>query len=230
MFPIVGKLPRSRSRILGQLIEKVRPSTESRERSKSVGQPEPVKQTHKTKKQQYTQQQQLENHIKEKIHDIMCRRQSKIDAHTEVEERKLTKSDLEQIAKLGSKPNLRYHKKIGKSCDKINACPKLDIDKKKCASESEYQRISEATSQSVKALVHKESRSSPSSPKCKNKRKPKVYPYSDGEDNVFYNRHDSADSLSTMSVNSRRSSLECPDKTLVVVIGQYLNTLPYVLC
>lgn len=181
--------------------------------------------------QSYSQQQQqqidrLENHLKEKIHDIMCRRQSKVD-HTQEssisDDRKLSKSDLEQITKMSNKASLRHHKKMGKSCDKINSCPiklsELSDNKKKCGSESDYQRISEATSQSVKALVHKESRSSPSSPKCKNKRKPKVYPYSDGEDNVFYNRHDSADSLSTMSVNSRRSSLECPDKTLVVVIG-----------
>lgn len=44
-----------------------------------------------------------------------------------------------------------------------------------------------------------------------------VYPYSDGEDNVFYSMHDSADSLST---SSRRSSLEGNDKTLVVVINR----------
>lgn len=95
---------------------------------------------------------------------------------------------------------------------------------KKCRSESEYQRISDATSQSVKALVHTETRSSPTSPKCKTKpklpqkqRKPKVYPYSDGEDNVFYSLNDSADSLST---SSRRSSYEGPDKTLVVFINR----------
>lgn len=220
LLPAEGKLPRSRSRILGQLIEKVRPSADSRERSKSVGQTEP-KLSAKTKKpyNPQLQQEQLESQLKEKLHDIIYRRQSKIEHSESVDNRKLSKSDLEQIAKLASKP-ARHHKKIGKSCDKINTCPKLsEIEKKKFSSESEYQRISEATSQSVKALVHKESRSSPSSPKCKNKRKPKVYPYSDGEENAFYNRHDSADSLSTMSVNSRRSSLECPDKTLVVVIG-----------
>ncbi|GLV38252.1 hypothetical protein CBL_12900 [Carabus blaptoides fortunei] len=246
-----GKLPRSRSRILGQLIDKVRPSTaESRERTKSVSQPDtsttavpkqppqpppapakckkPLQQSASYAVQHQQHIDRLENHLKEKIHDIMmCRRQSKLEHSAQEssisDDRKLSKSDLDQITKLGAKNTLR-HKKMGKSCDKINTCSKLSElsnaeQKKKCGSESDYQRISEATSQSVKALVHKESRSSPSSPKCKNKRKPKVYPFSDGEDNVFYSRHDSADSLSTVSVNSRRSSLECPDKTLVVVIG-----------
>lgn len=125
------------------------------------------------------------------------------------------------------KPTLRHHKKIGKSCDKINT--KMEMKTKCIMNESEYQRISDATSrpaeQPIKALVHKsESRSSPSSPRCRDgrRRQPKVYPYSDGEDGVFYRRKhvDSADSLSTASINtSRRSSLDCTDKTLVVVIG-----------
>lgn len=34
----MGKIPRSRSRVLGQLLEKVRPNIQDRERSKSTGQ------------------------------------------------------------------------------------------------------------------------------------------------------------------------------------------------
>lgn len=34
----LGKIPRSRSRVLGQLLEKVRPNVQERERSKSAGQ------------------------------------------------------------------------------------------------------------------------------------------------------------------------------------------------
>lgn len=34
----MGKIPRSRSRVLGQLLEKVRPNIQERERSKSAGQ------------------------------------------------------------------------------------------------------------------------------------------------------------------------------------------------
>lgn len=229
----LGKIPRSRSRVLGQLLEKVRPNVPERERSKSAGQQDkPVSTPQKPKKTFTTQQMSmLETHIKEKIHDMMCRRQSqqpqklmhsKSDTETErklsKEERNLSKTDLEQIAKMGSQKKIVY-KRIGKSCDKINTCPKADFDGKKCRSESEYQRISDAN-QSVKAIVH----SSPSSPKCKAKKqtplkqkKPKVYPYSDGEDNVFYSLHDSADSLST---SSRRSSFDGNDKTLVVVINR----------
>lgn len=175
----------------------------------------------------------LEAHLKEKIHEMVCRRQSstpqsKSDPETSKDERKLSKTDLDSINKLGTKQRIMY-KKIGKSCDKINTCSKSDSDVKK-RTESDYQRISDATSQSVKALVHKETRSSPSSPKCKNKSKPppkqrkspKVYPYSDGEDNVFYSLHDSADSMST---SSRRSSFEGPDKTLVVVINKRSNNM-----
>lgn len=36
--PSMGKIPRSRSRVLGQLFEKVRPNIQERERSKSSGQ------------------------------------------------------------------------------------------------------------------------------------------------------------------------------------------------
>lgn len=36
--PSMGKIPRSRSRVLGQLLEKVRPNIQDRERSKSTGQ------------------------------------------------------------------------------------------------------------------------------------------------------------------------------------------------
>lgn len=76
------------------------------------------------------------------------------------------------------------YKKMGKSCDRINTCPKVSVEVRKARSESEYQHIGEASRHSVKATIHKETRSSPSSPKCKNKarvppkpRKTKVYPY-----------------------------------------------------
>ncbi|KAJ8909957.1 hypothetical protein NQ315_014908 [Exocentrus adspersus] len=266
----MGKIPRSRSRVLGQLLEKVRPNIQERERSKSAGQSDkplslpqkplptpqkplltPQKPTSKipfmtSSRSSYlapflymaffgsSQQmniEKLEAHIKEKLQDIISRRQSQPSSKSDTEtdrklsmkdDRKLSKTDLESICKLGSKQRIMY-KKIGKSCDKINASSKSDSEVKKCKSESEYQRISDATSQNIKALVH-ETRSSPSSPKGKNKGKlptkqpkKKVYPYSDGEDNVFYSMHDSADSLST---SSRRSSLEGNDKTLVVVINR----------
>lgn len=227
-----AKMPRSRSRVLGQLLEKVRPGgVQERERSKSAGQTEKPIVPQKPTKKSFQQQQQierLETHIKEKLHDMMCRRQSvqpqssKSDTESErklsKDDRKMSKSEMEQISKLGTKQRITY-KKIGKSCDKINATTiKSDVEPKKTRSESDYQRISDATtSQSVKALVH----STPASPKCKTKtpqqRKPKVYPYSDGEDNVFYSMHDSADSLST---SSRRSSFDGPDKTLVVFINR----------
>lgn len=205
--------------MLGQLLEKVRPNVQERERSKSAGQtdkPLTTPQKPAKKSAQQLNMERLESHLKEKLHDIMCRRQSTtVRSKSDTEsERKLSKTDLEQIAKLGSKQRITY-KKIGKSCDKINStCSKSDLETKKCRSESEYQRISDATtSQSVKALVHSET-----SPKTKPKqRKPKVYPYSDGEDNVFYSLHDSADSLST---SSRRSSYDGPDKTLVVFINR----------
>lgn len=216
----LGKIPRSRSRVLGQLLEKVRPE---RERSKSAGQTEkPLATLQKPPKKSFQQQQhieRLETHIKEKLHEMVCRRQSsKSDTESErklsKDDRKMSKSEMEQISKLGTKQRITY-KKIGKSCDKIN---NADVETKKTRSESDYQRISDATSQSVKALVH----STPSSPKCKpqqklQQRKTKVYPYSDGEDNVFYSMHDSADSLST---SSRRSSFDGPDKTLVVFINR----------
>lgn len=220
----LGKIPRSRSRVLGQLLEKVRPE---RERSKSAEKPLATPQ--KPQKKTFQQQQhieRLETHIKEKLHEMVCRRQSsKSDTESErklsKDDRKMSKSEMEQISKLGTKQRISY-KKIGKSCDKIN---NVDVETKKTRSESDYQRISDATSQSVKALVH----STPPSPKCKpsqqqqqqkqkqQQRKPKVYPYSDGEDNVFYSMHDSADSLST---SSRRSSFDGPDKTLVVFINR----------
>lgn len=94
-------------------------------------------------------------------------------------------------AKLGSKQRIMY-KKIGKSCDKINASSKSDSEVKKCKSESEYQRISDATSQNIKALVH-ETRSSPSSPKAKNKGKLPAKPpkkkvgFSSQEMRIFFN-------------------------------------------
>lgn len=181
----------------------------------------------------------FESQIREKIHDIICRRQSaqtpqslhsKSDTENEwktvKDDIKSSKARLDSFGKPGPKPRMMY-KKMGKSCDKINTCPKIPVEARKARSESEYQHISEANTHNVKALVHTETRSSPSSPKCKNKtrmsqkqRKPKIYPYSDGEDNVFYSRHDSADSLSTGSVNSRRSSFEGPDKTLIVVVNR----------
>ncbi|CAH0549196.1 unnamed protein product [Brassicogethes aeneus] len=233
----LGKIPRSRSRVLGQLLEKVRPNIQERERSKSAGsqsekpQGTPMKPKKSIGSTQQISIDRLEQHIKEKLHDMMCRRQSsqptsKSDTETDrklsKDDRKLSKTDLESIGKLGAKQRIMY-KKIGKSCDKINACSKSEGETKKSRSESEYQRISDATSQNVKALVH-ESKSSPSSPKCKNKmkmqqrqKKPKVYPYSDGEDNVFYSMNDSADSLST---SSRRSSFDAQDKTFVVVVSK----------
>lgn len=235
-----GKIPRSRSRIIGQLIEKVRPQPPDRERSKSTSQMEKsaaTTPTSKTKKfvPQQLNIERLETHIKEKIHDIMCRRQSAA-----------SKSDGEATEKpgkessFGGKHQRIMYKKIGKSCDKLNDCPK---------SQCEYKRITaDGTSKNVKAMVH-ETRSSPSSPKCRkgkahqhggahagsqhgtmqragsagagssgaSSKKGKVYPYSDGEDNVFYSLHDSADSLST---SSRRSSYDGNDKTLVVVINR----------
>ncbi|XP_030747580.1 RING finger protein 207-like isoform X2 [Sitophilus oryzae] len=188
--PTMGKIPRSRSRVLGQLLEKVRPTMQDRERSKSAGQNEkPSSQTggqKPTKKPFMTSSQQistdnvsrLEAQIKEKLHDIMCRRQSQpssksdteMDKKIKQEDRKFSKSEVEGITKLSMKQRILY-KKIGKSCDKINASAmKLTDPEKKCKSvESEYQRISEATSQ--KSLMHGVSRSSPTSPKCKNKSK-----------------------------------------------------------
>ncbi|XP_019875797.1 RING finger protein 207-like isoform X2 [Aethina tumida] len=229
----LGKIPRSRSRVLGQLLEKVRPNIQERERSKSAGQSEkPLSTPQKPKKLGSTQQMsidRLEAHIKEKLHDMMCRRQSSqpsSKSDTELkDDRKLSKTDLDAIGKIGTKQRIMY-KKIGKSCDKINASSKSDGETKKGKSESDYQRIADATSQNVKGLLH-ESKSSPSSPKCKNKmklqqrqKKPKVYPYSDGEDNVFYSMNDSADSLST---SSRRSSYDGQDKTFVVVVSKKSN-------
>ncbi|KAK9884272.1 hypothetical protein WA026_005224 [Henosepilachna vigintioctopunctata] len=230
----LGKIPRSRSRVLGQLFDRVRPNIQERERSKSVTPLDKLgTQTPQKSKKSFLPNahpvsvQSLEAQIKEKIHEI-CRRQtsqrsSKSDTETE---KNLSKNDIANgIEGLTNKQKILY-KKIGKSCDKINACPKMDMEPKKCRSESDYQRISDATSQSTKALIHAESKSSPATPKCKNKskvqqkmRKPqKVYPYSDGEDNIFYSLHDSADSLST---SSRRSSYNgSPDKTLVVVINR----------
>lgn len=228
--PSMGKIPRSRSRVLGQLFEKVRPNIQERERSKSSGQcDKPVVPSQKaTPKKAFMAGQQmnidrLEAQIKEKIHDIISRRQSQPSSKSDTEtdrklskdDRKMSSTDLGSIGKLNQKQRIMY-KKIGKSCDKISPGSKSDSETRK--RESEYQRISDATSQNLKT------RSSPSSPKCKNKgvmppkqQKKKVYPYSDGEDNVFYSMHDSADSLST---SSRRSSFDGPDKTLVVVINR----------
>ncbi|KAF5303306.1 hypothetical protein FQA39_LY10045 [Lamprigera yunnana] len=253
----LNKLPRSRSRVLTQLLEKVRPNLQERERSKSAGQTDKVLITQKstaipqkTKKEfsasQYMPSQyfgnqsnidKFESQIREKIHDIIYRRQSaqttpqsmhsKSDTESEwksKEDLKGTKTPPRMNSFIKTPPKSRMnYKKIGKSCDKINTCTKVPIEARKARSESEYQHISE---QNVKALVHSENRSSPTSPKCKNKRlpqkqrKPKIYPFSDGEDNAFYSRQDSADSLSTGSVNSRRSSFEGPDKTLIVVVNR----------
>ncbi|XP_060534094.1 RING finger protein 207-like isoform X2 [Cylas formicarius] len=233
----VGKIPRSRSRVLGQLLEKVRPNIQERERSKSAGQTEkPSEAPQKAMKKPFMSSNQqmnidrLEAQIKEKLHDIMCRRQSQPSSKSDTEmekkikqeDRKFSKSEIDNIGKLSMKQRILY-KKIGKSCDKITAtATKMtpEHDMKKVRGESEYQRISDATSQV------RETRSSPGSPKCKNKSKmqqktkKKVYPYSDGEENVFYSMNDSADSLST---SSRRSSLDGgddQDKTLVVVINR----------
>lgn len=105
----------------------------------------------------------------------MCRRQSQPSSKSDTEmDKKLKQEDRkfsnktdadafgQQSCKLSMKQRILY-KKIGKSCDKING-----MADKKCRSvESEYQRISDATSQKV----HEPSRSSPGSPKCKNKSK-----------------------------------------------------------
>ena len=205
----MGKIPRSRSRVLGQFLEKVRPgnvTTQDRERSKSAGQMEkpaiPSSTPQKPKKlnAQQLNMEKLESHIKEKIQDIVYRRQSsrqntaqaqtvvhsKSDTETErklsKDDRKLSKSDLEQIAKLGARQRIMY-KKIGKSCDKINTCSiaKLEMEPKKSRSDSMYQRIPDGSNQNVKALVHTDSRNS-MSPKCTKakgkttpkQRKPKV--------------------------------------------------------
>ncbi|VEN61992.1 unnamed protein product, partial [Callosobruchus maculatus] len=310
----LGKIPRSRSRMLGHLLEKVRPNVQERERSKSAGQTDkPCLSTPAHKQQQPTSQQQqpqqqhpfkkpfmasqqmnidrLEAQIKEKLHDIISRRQSsqppasKSDSEAVAErkmlskeDRKLSKTDLDSIARLGSGKQRIMYKKIGKSCDKINGGgggSKSDSECKKAlrgggigggaAEQPEYQRIADACAgaggggQGMKALLLHAggSRSSPSSPKGGKGRVPpppplhhhhkptsgavatagqpakqhrkKVYPYSDGEDNVFYGGGgggcDSADSLSGAS--SRRSSYDGgggarpqTDKTLVVVINR----------
>lgn len=191
----LGKIPRSRSRVLGQLFEKVRPNIQERERSKSADKSAAQTPQKSKKSFMHTTPQlnidRLEAQIKDKFHDIMYRRQSQQStskSDTEMDRklskddsRKLSKTDLDCISKLGTKQRIMY-KKIGKSCDKINSTTKLDCETKKCRSESDYQRISDATSKNVKAMVH-ETRSSPSSPKCKNKgklpqktqKKPKVY-------------------------------------------------------
>ncbi|KAL1501591.1 hypothetical protein ABEB36_006888 [Hypothenemus hampei] len=253
----MGKIPRSRSRVLGQLLEKVRPNVQERERSKSAGQTEKPSSAsvQKTPKKSFCNSasqmnidsvSRFEQQIREKLHDIMCRRPSQpssksdteMDKKLKQEDGKFSHSDLDgfdkqQSCKFSTKQRILY-KKIGKSCDKITGM----ADKKCRSMESEYQRISDATSRKPSV---RESRSSPGSPKSKpkgkaqqGKAKKKVYPYSDGEDNIFYSLHDSADSLST---SSRRSSLDAaatgdaatPDKTLVVVINRRQKGTPQTL-
>lgn len=120
--------------------------------------------------------------------------------------------------------------------------------------ESEYQRISEATTspvaasdgtgvtkQAVRAMIHREPSTVASTPTSPHRHRGehqgkmvRLYPASDTEDSVFYATEDregtggktrkqnSCESLtlSTVSVNSRRSSVDLGDrKTLVVVIG-----------
>ncbi|XP_033607635.1 RING finger protein 207 isoform X2 [Cryptotermes secundus] len=120
--------------------------------------------------------------------------------------------------------------------------------------ESEYQRISEATTspvggsdgggitkQAVRAMIHREPSTAASTPTSPHRHRGeqqgkivRLYPASDTEDSVFYATEDqggTADkarkqnsceslTLSTVSVNSRRSSVDLGDrKTLVVVIG-----------
>ncbi|XP_045468356.1 RING finger protein 207-like isoform X2 [Harmonia axyridis] len=236
-----GKIPRSRSRVLGQLFEKVLPNYQEKERRKSVTPlDKPNHQANQKMKKSFLPDthalgvQGLESQIKEKIQEMYRRpssQRSKSDTETEKNLSKIDKnlSKSEILNEIGSSTNKQKitYKKIGKSCEKINInCTKSETDSKKCTSESDYQRISDATSQNTKALVHAESKSTPVTPKCKTKAKAqqkirksqKVYPYSDGEDNIFYSLHDSADSLST---SSRRSSYDGdPDKTLVVVINR----------
>ncbi|KAJ8966100.1 hypothetical protein NQ314_003737, partial [Rhamnusium bicolor] len=126
--------------------------------------------------------------------------------------------------KLGSKQRIMY-KKIGKSCDKINSTSKSDSEVKKCKSESEYQEYRTPPVRTLRrsytklglARAVQSARTKAGNCLQSNPRKKLVYPYSDGEDNVFYSMHDSADSLST---SSRRSSFDGPDKTLVVVINR----------
>ncbi|CAH1990736.1 unnamed protein product [Acanthoscelides obtectus] len=311
----LGKIPRSRSRVLGHLLEKMRPgSMQERERSKSAGQtdkptlsaaPAHKPQVSQFKKPFMSSSQQinidrLEAQIKEKLHDIISRRQSsqpasKSDTETGADrkmskdDRKLSKTDLDSIARLGTGKQRIMYKKIGKSCDKINGGmgsgggSKSDSECKKAlrgggaagGEQPDYQRISDACGGGgmqqgiIKggALIHG-SRSSPSSPKggkgrggmqiqghhqhrgqqqyqgqtggggnqaqAGKQHRKKIYPYSDGEDNVFYGTSrggcDSADSLSGAS--SRRSSYDgggggggggtppTTDKTLVVVINR----------
>ena len=120
--------------------------------------------------------------------------------------------------------------------------------------ESEYQRISEATTsplggsdgggvtkQAVRAMIHREPSTAASTPTSPHRHRGeqqskmvRLYPASDTEDSVFYATEDrdaSSDkgkkqnsceslTLSTVSVNSRRSSVDLGDrKTFVVVIG-----------
>ncbi|XP_044763616.1 RING finger protein 207-like isoform X2 [Coccinella septempunctata] len=166
-----GKIPRSRSRVLSQLIDKVRPNCQERERSKSVT---PMDKP-KLKKNLNTDShplnvQGLEAQIKEKIQEI-CRRpssqRSKSDTETEksLSKSELSKSDILNEFGNSNKQKITY-KKIGKSCEKINPCSKSEGEPKKCIGESDYQRISEATSQNTKVMVHGESKSSPATPKC----------------------------------------------------------------
>lgn len=123
-----GKIPRSRSRVLGQLFDKVRPNLQDRERSKSVTPLDKSNsQTHlKFKKAPHTDThplsvQGLEAQIKEKIQEI-CRRpsaqRSKSDTETEKNcsqpDRNLSKSDiLNEIGGSMNKQKITY-KKIGK--------------------------------------------------------------------------------------------------------------------
>lgn len=122
------------------------------------------------------------------------------------------------------------------------------------AEESEYQRISEATTspvaapdgtgvtkQAVRAMIHREPSTAASTPTSPHRHRGehqgkmvRLYPASDTEDSVLYatddregtagkaRKQNSCESLtlSTVSVNSRRSSVDLGDrKTLVVVIG-----------
>ncbi|XP_022901085.1 RING finger protein 207-like [Onthophagus taurus] len=213
----LGKIPRSRSRVLGQFFDKVRPNSSvgchERERSKSAGQTDKIG---KIKKPQQVNMERLETQIKEKLQDFICQKQL------------ASKSDTETEHKLIQNKKILY-KKINKSCDRINLTqPNLKIDTKALihGENRDTQKNIQMSQPNLKSIHTKTTESNLKSTQknlqqqktpSKSPRKPKIYPYSDGEDNVFYSLNDSADSMST---SSRRSSLETPDKTLVVVINR----------
>lgn len=155
--------------------------------------------------------------------------------------------------RLESQLKEKLHEMVGRRLIRPSAVGEKGIDSQG-AEESEYQRISEATTspvggpdvggvtkQAVRAMIHREPSTAASTPTSPHRHRGeqqgkmvRLYPASDTEDSVFYateNREGTADkarkqnsceslTLSTVSVNSRRSSIDLGDrKTLVVVIG-----------